>query len=171
MYRLWATFRTSAVSARLLSETQEMKKFALPVAAMLTAVIAFVAYAADVNLEKVKCPLSGGPVKADKTVDYKGGKVYFCCEKCPANFNAEKHGTKANHQLVQTGQAKQKACPFSGEKVDASTKVKVAEVEVAFCCNMCKGKVTAAKPEEALEMVFKTAAFDKGFEVPKNEKK
>jgi YHS domain-containing protein len=147
-----------------------MKKHTLSFAAMLVAMIAAVVYA-EVKLEGVKCPLSGQPVKADKTVDYKGAKVYFCCENCPKSFDAEKHGTKANAQLVQTGQAKQKACPLSGGKLDDSTKIKVGDAEVAFCCNMCKGKVSKASADEALELVYSAKAFDKGFEIPKPEKK
>src|SRR5262245_21280626 len=147
-----------------------MKKYTLSLAALLVAMIVAAVYA-EVKLDGVKCPVSGKPVKADKTVDYKGAKVYFCCENCPKSFNAEKHGTKANYQLVQTGQAKQKACPISGEKIDASTKIKVGKSEVAFCCNNCTGKVSKASGDEALELVYSAKAFDKGFEVPKTEKK
>lgn len=147
-----------------------MKKYTLSFAALLVAMIVAAVYA-EVKLEGVKCPISGQPVKADKTVDYKGAKVYFCCENCPKSFNAEKNATKANAQLFQTAQAKQKACPLSGKDIDASTKIKVGDTEVAFCCNNCKGAVSKAKPEEALEMVFANKAFDKGFEIPKAEKK
>lgn len=31
---------------------------------------------------QAKCPLSGGPLNADKTVEVDGVKVTFCCEKC-----------------------------------------------------------------------------------------
>ena len=34
----------------------------------------------------VKCPVSGAKVNPKATVDYNGGKVYFCCEKCPKEF-------------------------------------------------------------------------------------
>ena len=37
----------------------------------------------------LKCPVSGGPTKADKTVDFNGGKVQFCCEKCPVAFSKD----------------------------------------------------------------------------------
>ena len=28
------------------------------------------------------CPFSGGEIKADKTVEFKGAKVAFCCDNC-----------------------------------------------------------------------------------------
>ena len=57
-------------------------------------------YAADVKLEGILCPVSGKAVKAESSVDYKGGKVYFCCDKCPTAFEKEtaKFATKANLQ-------------------------------------------------------------------------
>lgn len=134
------------------------------VVASLTAMLMIVAtlYAED-KIEGVKCILSGKPVKADKTVDYKGGKVYFCCENCPKAFDAAKHSTKANHQLVLTGQFVQKACPLSGKDLDPSTAIKVNGVEVSFCCNNCKGAVSKADDAKKGEMVFADKAFDKAF--------
>ena len=42
------------------------------------------AYAADVKLDGVKCIVAAkNDAKADKTRDYKDGKVYFCCDNCP----------------------------------------------------------------------------------------
>ena len=53
------------------------------------AVVAFLVsvtvYAADeVKLEGVKCFVNPkAPAKAANSVDYKGGKVFFCCMNCP----------------------------------------------------------------------------------------
>lgn len=141
-------------------------------AASIAAVMMIVAtiYADDkVSLEGIKCPLSGQPVKADKTVDYKGGKVYFCCENCPKSFDAAKHGTKANHQLALTGQAKEIACPLSGGKLNADKTVKVAGVTVAFCCEKCQGAVSKAEGDKQIEMVFADKAFDKAYKVPEKK--
>ncbi len=132
---------------------------------------------ADAEAEKKfehKCIVSGAPAKQDKAVDYKGGKIYFCCENCPKAYDKDKakFSTKANHQLVATGQAKQEKCPLSGGKLNPEAKVKIAGVEVQFCCNMCKGKAEAAKDDAQLELAFSDAAFDKaGFAVPKKEEK
>lgn len=128
-------------------------------------------YAADVKLEGILCPVSGKAVKAESSVDYKGGKVYFCCDKCPAAFEKDtaKFSTKANLQLVATGQAKQVKCPITGKDLNDATAIEVGGVTVAFCCNNCKGKVTKAEGDEQLNLVFGDAAFKKGFEVQKTE--
>ena len=57
-----------------------------------------------------KCPVSGAAAKKEQATAYKEKEVYFCCEKCKAAFEADnaKYATKANHQLVQTKQFKQK---------------------------------------------------------------
>jgi len=139
---------------------------ALLVPALLASAAAF---AADPNLEGVKCLTNPkAAAKADKSVSYKGGKVFFCCDNCPKKFDAEKNATAANHQLVQSGQAKQAKCPLSGGDLNPDTKIKVAGAEVSFCCNMCKGKVNDAKGDAQIEMVFSNKAFEKaGFKVGK----
>ncbi len=125
------------------------------------------AYAADeIKVEGIKCVVAATKdAKAANAVDYKGGKVFFCCMNCPKAFAADtaKFAAKANHQLVATKQAKQVACPFTGEAVDAATKIKVEGAEVAFCCDMCKGKAEASKDQ--INLIFADKAFDKGFKV------
>jgi YHS domain-containing protein len=124
-------------------------------------------------LEGILCPVSGKQVKADAAVDYKGAKVYMCCPGCPAGFEKDtaKFAAKANAQLVATGQAKQAKCPISGGPTKEGTEVKVASTKVAFCCKNCQGKVNKAEGDEQLNLVFSDAAFAKGFEVKKTEKK
>ncbi|MFO1062621.1 MAG: hypothetical protein U0892_01935 [Pirellulales bacterium] len=126
-------------------------------------------------LEGVKCLLQAGkPANESKSVDYKDGKVYFCCDNCVKAFDAKKedHATKGNVQLVATKQYKQAACPISGGKLDDSTAIEVAGVKVAFCCNNCKGTVAALKGDEQTKKVFGDEAFKKAkFEVVKEEKK
>jgi YHS domain-containing protein len=135
-------------------------------AALVTAV-----YAAEVNLEGIKCVVAGKPAKAGTEVDYKGGKVYFCCMNCPKTFKAspEKFATKANHQLVATGQATEIKCPLTGKDLNPETAIQVAGAKVAFCCNNCQGKVEKASGEEQLELVFNDKAFEKGFRVGKSQ--
>jgi YHS domain-containing protein len=117
-----------------------------------------------------KCPVTGAPISKDASVEYKGGKLYFCCPDCAAKFakNKAKYATKANLQLVQTGQAKQKACPLTGAPVDDSTAIDVGGVKVAFCCGNCKAKVKEASAKAQLKMVFGDKAFDKAFAVSKD---
>jgi len=127
------------------------------------------AYAADeVKLDGVKCCVQGTkPAKAENFVEYKGAKAFFCCMNCPKEFKADtaKFAAKANHQLVASKQAKQKACPLSGEDVDASTAIKVSGIEIAFCCNMCKGKAEAEKDQIAF--LFDDKKFEKAYKVGK----
>jgi len=123
-------------------------------------------WAADIGKD-VKCPVSGKPVNPEAFVEYNGGKVYFCCNNCPKAFqkNPAKYEAKANHQLAQTAQLKQVACPITGKPINASTAIDVQGVQVAFCCNNCKGKVAKATGDEQLELVFGAKA--KGWEAAK----
>jgi hypothetical protein len=116
---------------------------------------------------KPKCPVSGKAAKSDCTVDYQGGKVHLCCPGCVAPFkkDTDKFAAKANHQLVGTGQAKQKGCPLTGGKCNPSTALEVAGINVCFCCNGCRGKVAGAESDEQVEKVFGKKAFAKAFKV------
>lgn len=142
-----------------------MKKTISCLAVLLVAAATVVA--ADVDLEGVKCVVADKAATEGKSADYRDGKVYFCCGGCAGKFakNSKKYATKANHQLVATKQFKQKACPFSGGDLNPETAVKVAGVNVCFCCNNCKGKVESAEDEASkVKMVFANKAFEKGFE-------
>ena len=146
----------------------------------LTATIAVVAILCtsmiagdDVSLKDVKCILNPkGKAKADKFVEYKDGKVFFCCGNCPKKFkeNTEKFATKANHQLVATGQYKQTKCPLTGRPVNEDKTVKIGGVSVGLCCGGCKGKVDKAEDDAAkAALVFNDKAFKKGFAKPKKK--
>lgn len=133
-------------------------------------VIAFVAstvIAAESEKTNPKCPVSGAKVNMEKFSKFNGGKVYFCCGNCKAKFDAgsDKFSAKANHQLVVSGQAEQKACPFAGRPTDASKTVAVNGVEVAFCCGGCQGKAAKADEASRVSLVFANDAFRKGFEM------
>jgi YHS domain-containing protein len=136
---------------------------------IVAVVLLATAYAADaVKLDGINCLVAGNkPAKAETAVDYKGGKVYFCCMNCPKAFKADqaKFAAKANHQLAATKQAKQAKCPLSGEDIDSAQTIKVNGVEVSFCCGMCKGKAEAEKDQVAF--LFTDKAFDKAFKVGK----
>jgi YHS domain-containing protein len=148
-----------------------MRRFSL-LAVMLGFALTSV-YAAEVKLDGVKCIVAGkNDAKADKTREYKGGAVYFCCDNCPKKFDGDTKtfATKANAQLVQTGQAKQAKCPLTGGDLNKDTEITVGGAKVQFCCNMCKGKVEKEKGDAQLEMVFSDKAFEKaGFKVEKKK--
>ena len=117
---------------------------------------------------KPLCPVTGKPVDKSVSIDYHDGKVYFSNAEAAKKFqdNVEKYAARANLQLVVTGQARQTACPLMGKPVVSGKSVMVSGVKVELCCNICKTKVSKAKPEEQLEMVF-GAGFDKGYTVKK----
>jgi YHS domain-containing protein len=144
------------------------------VAVTLLSVSALFAAAGEISLEGVTCLLNPkAPAKADKSVEYKGGKVFFCCDNCPKAFAKDpaKHAVAANTQLVATKQAKQVKCPLSGADCDPSKTAKVSGVEVCFCCDKCQTKVKEADEKAAAELVFSDKAFEKAFKVGKEEEK
>lgn len=145
----------------------------LAVLAGLAVAVAGTVIADEKSGPELKCPISGKPAKKDVAVEYRGGEVYFCCPGCPGKFKekTEKYSTKANHQLIASGQAKQTACPLSGRETNSDTATEVEGVSVAFCCNGCKGKVAKADEEKRREMVFGDKAFEKGFKVKEKQKK
>ena len=107
--------------------------------------------------------MSGQPAKADKTADFNGGKVQFCCGECPKAFakDPDKYAAKANLQLAQTGQLKQTACPLTGKPAAADKTVDVEGVSVGVCCGGCLAKVKKASGDELVELIFKDPS--KGF--------
>jgi YHS domain-containing protein len=115
---------------------------------------------------QIMCPVMGGPIDKSVSIDYHGGKLYFCCADCIKKFkeNAKKYTAKANLELVLTGQAQQTACPLTGKPFDANISTKVAGVDVKFCSSGCLAKVSIATPKEQLEMVF-DKDFDKAYTV------
>jgi YHS domain-containing protein len=129
-------------------------------------------HAADqVKLDGIKCPVANKPAKAGTEVDYKGGKVYFCCQNCPKTFTAhtEKFAAKANHQLAATGQAYEVKCPLTGRPLNAATAIDVGGVKVAFCCNNCKGRAEAAQGDAQITLIFNDKSFGQGYKVGKTE--
>ena len=118
-----------------------------------------------------KCPVSGADASQEQFASYKDKQVYFCCEKCKAAFEAEpaKYEVKANHQLVQTKQFKQKKCPISGGDFVKEQSARVSNVNVRFCCEKCKGAVQDAEADAKMEMIFSAKAFKKAFVAVKDK--
>ena len=142
--------------------------------ALLFLASATVLVAEEVNLKGVKCVLDRkGDAKATSSADYKGGKVYFCCDDCKGKFTAEpkKYATAANAQLVATKQAKQVKCPITGKDVKEGVTVKVAGVEIGLCCPGCQKKITDMAEKDQLEAAFGEKAFEKSFELAKKDAK
>lgn len=148
-----------------------MKRFSLLITGLGLCLAAVGAGDEKIKLDGIKCIVAGAKAaKADNSVAYKDGKVFFCCANCPKAFAKEtaKFATKANHQLIATGQAKQANCPLTGGEVDSGTEISVKGAKIAFCCNNCKGKAEKAEGDAQLEMLFSDKAFEKaGFKVAK----
>ncbi|MDZ4817880.1 MAG: hypothetical protein SGJ20_02795 [Planctomycetota bacterium] len=145
-------------------------------ATVATLSISSFSMAEDAKKEEKKeaafCPVGGigHDINKEVSVDFAGGKVYFCCDKCPAPFEKDtaKFTANAHHQMVATKQLKQTACPLTGKKVNPDMTVEVAGVEVGLCCGGCKGKINKIeKDEEKIEVLFKDTS--KGFKLAKKE--
>ena len=131
------------------------------------------ALAADPPSAPVLCPVSGKVVaKKEFSAPYQGGTVYFCSAECTRSFQPEKaeHSTRANLQLVATGQAIQVACPVTGEKLDGNLTLDMQGLRIRFCCIGCLGKVNDEQQEDIrLYYVFGNNAFRNGFVVRKGK--
>ena len=127
-------------------------------------------------LKETKCPMSGGPVKADKFVMYKDSKVFMCCPNCvkafPEKIKKDKMlAAKSNLQLVMTKQAEQKTCCINGKgPINKDAKTKVVGVQVNTCCKNCLAKLNKMEQKEQIETVF-GKNFEKAFVVKAEEKK
>lgn len=160
-----------------------MKTRTLFTAVASIAVLAVTLYAAEkIDLEGIKCANNGKAAAKDvegSSVDYKGGKVYFCCTNCPKAFTTkvveadkpdELLAARGNAQLVATKQAKQSKCVFTGGPL--KTELEVAGATVQFCCENCLGKAKKMEGDDQLVALFGDKAFEKGaFKVGKKEKK
>jgi hypothetical protein len=141
-------------------------RFAVAGLAVLALVVANSLRAAD-EKPALKCPVSGQAAKADKTADFNGGKVQFCCENCPKAFNANsaKFAGKANLQLIQSGQLTQVKCPLTGRPMAADKSVDIAGVKVALCCGGCLAKATKVSGDEQVNLLLSDTS--KGYEAAK----
>lgn len=158
-----------------------MKARSLFAAIASVSVLAVTLYAAEkIDLKDIKCANNGKAPAKDvdgSSVDYKGGKVYFCCTNCPKAFtakviDAEKPdallSARGNAQLVATKQAKQAKCVFTGGPL--KTELTVSGATVQFCCDNCKGKAAKMEGDDQLVALFGDAAFEKGgFKVGKDK--
>ncbi len=127
---------------------------------------------AQEDLTGIKCVMNADKsALVEAAVEYKGGKVFFCCEHCADEFREDiklkeksKFATKANHQLVLTGQFVQKGCPMSGGAVDENLTATIGTIKVGFCCEGCAKKVKETEGlAEKANLVFSEAAFKKAF--------
>lgn len=124
------------------------------------------ALAGDPAKSTGKCPVSGQDAKSSVVVDYKGAKLYFCCPACIERFKNEqaRYETRANRQLVASGQAEQVGCPITGRAPKPDMGLEVDGTTVHFCCSACKAKVAKADTQGQVDLVF-GHGFNKAYKV------
>ena len=86
-----------------------------------------------------KCPISGKPINASKTVSYKGATVGLCCGNCLKKATADASVLDGKVTYDTAGNTK---CPISGKPINAAKNVSF-ETTVGFCCGNCKKKFDA----------------------------
>jgi YHS domain-containing protein len=134
-----------------------MKTRVLGIVVALMSMWAIQGWAADEKADTAgKCPVSGEAASKEHARDFDGGKVYFCCEKCPVAFekDSKKFAAKAHLQMDVTGQLTEIACPFTGKKLNPEQTVEVGGVKVAFCCGNCKKAALAMDQNKLIDKVF-----------------
>ena len=117
----------------------------------------------DPKAKTITCVVSGDEINKNELKDhdfskYRDGKVYFCCGGCKMDFDEspKKFATKANFQLVSSGQYTQTACPVNKGKIHTAKakknlkKVTVNGMEVDLCCPGCLKKYNKADDKFAL---------------------
>lgn len=100
-------------------------------------IVSLLSMSALANEPNKKCPVSGKDVDATKTRTV-SVTIGFCCEKCPAKFEADaaaKTAAVKNYAGSKDSPANKK-CPLSNKDVVAG-KTTTATMTVAFCCEKC----------------------------------
>ena len=154
-----------------------MKLRILSTSLTLLTLLTLAIYAGGIKLEGIRCVMNPDEqVQALSFVEYKGGKVFFCCDHCSQPFTEqvpknEILAATANAQLIATNQAKQENCPLLGRPYNAGTEIKVAGAEIGFCCANCQSTAKSLSGDKQLLMLFGDAAFEKaGFKVTATKK-
>jgi Cu(I)/Ag(I) efflux system membrane fusion protein len=94
------------------------------------------------------CPVMGLPINPESFIEYKGVKVYFCCDGCDDEFleHPEQYVSKLPpetqkriHQAEQSdgGEPLQTLCPVMGHPIDPQCFIEYKGVKVYFCCDGC----------------------------------
>lgn len=91
---------------------------------------------------KPLCPISGKELSSrEYSTEYKGKKVYFCCNKCPKMFLSDPskyaEQVKAQWEAMRPLRVQVK-CPGTGKPINPKIFVEGEHAKVYFCCNNCK---------------------------------
>ena len=115
------------------------------------------------------CPVTARPISASVAIDYQGAKVYFSSPDSIPIFQANlaKYASRANYQLVVTGQAREVACPFTGKPLNPNIPtVRVYGLDVGFCCRACQQTAAGVDMLTRLDLIFGDA-FKTGYAIEK----
>jgi len=87
------------------------------------------------------CPVMGGKIDKNVSVDHNGERIYFCCKGCPDQFKKEpaKYLAKLKNEGVtlQRTPKPQVTCPVMGGKIDQKVYVDYQGKRIYFCCKGC----------------------------------
>lgn len=102
------------------------------------------------------CPVSDQPCDPKVSLDFHGGRIWFCSKPCRQAFEADpaRFTALAHQQMVVTRQFVQRACPLDGAALAAGTQLEIGGVDVGFCSPACRERVNAATVDEQTRLVF-----------------
>lgn len=83
---------------------------------------------------QVSCPITAKAVDKKFSIEEKGHKVAFCCQRCPAVF---KKNPGQYHGKLMAGLTYQTKCPVGGEEIDPAASTEIDGQKVYFCCKKC----------------------------------
>ncbi|GMU24230.1 MAG: hypothetical protein AMXMBFR13_43060 [Phycisphaerae bacterium] len=86
------------------------------------------------------CPVMGGAVDPEVSVEHEGHKVYFCCEGCDKKFKKEPAKYLAKLKESYTTQVH---CPVTGNPIDLAQSLEEKDRTVYFCSEACIAKYKA----------------------------
>ena len=111
----------------------------------------------DDEIIQTTCPvMEGNPIDKNLFVEYKGKKVYFCCDTCVSLFekDPEKYISKlpqfkTDETVASVATPQQTQCPVMGGPINKDIFIEYKGKKVYFCCDGCDDKFLA-DPEKYL---------------------
>ncbi|MEM9827258.1 MAG: hypothetical protein AAF958_11745 [Planctomycetota bacterium] len=118
------------------------------------------------ELKDVRCIVEAKrSVQAKFHLRFRDGWVYFSSDSALQRYKAKKkkYSPEANHQLVATGQYRQRACPLSGEAIEKDfPTVSVGDVKLRVLCSDCAADLGKRSREDQIRYVFDAEGFQFG---------
>lgn len=87
---------------------------------------------------QVTCAIDDQPIDKSVFIEQGGKKIYFCCNKCKAKYEADPAKYQAQLEASYTYQTH---CPVKGGEIDPAVSTELPTGQrVFFCCKVCEGK-------------------------------